>query len=290
MANISVIILTFNEELNIKNAIKSVLDWADEIFVLDSFSTDNTASEVASFDSPKVFFYQHAFEDFSKQWNWALKNLPVKSDWTLKLDADERVTKEFIAECSVLFDDDGISGIYFRRKMFFMGEPLWYGGFSSTYVLHLWRTGAGAFEDRSVNEHLLVDGPTIKVSSFIEHYDFKSLSDWIEKHNRYSSMEASASLENNVCGDIQPKFFGNEDERRIFFKNIYWKTPFKNLIYFVYKYVFKKAFLNGKVGFVYCLLHAVYRYWIGLKIEEYNKTGKWPTISWPRRGSRDTGN
>ncbi len=116
----------------------------------------------------------------------------------------------------------------------------------------------------------------------------KTISDWIEKHNRYSSMEAIAFMDDNVSGGVLPKLLGNEDERRIFLKNVYWKFPFKNFLYFIYRYFFKRAFLNGKVGFVYCLLHAVYRYWIVLKVEEHNKTGKLPIVSWPRRGQPDT--
>ncbi len=284
MFDVSVIILTFNEEKNIRHAIESVSDWAETIFVVDSYSTDRTVDIALEYE--RVFVVQHEFVNFSAQWNWALQALPIKTGWTLKLDADERVTPEFKSEVpEVVRNHPGISGIYFRRKMFFMGQPIVNGGYSSTYKLHLWRTGKAVFENREVNEHTIIDGPTLRITSFIDHHDFKSISDWIAKHNRYSSMESRCLIQGNVAGDITPRLSGSPYERKAWLRGVYRKMPFRHVAYFLYRYLYQRAFMDGMVGFRYCLLHAFYRYWIDLKYEEYLRSGEQPEVQWPTRGS-----
>ena len=284
MVDLSVIILTFNEEQNIDAALDSVVGWAKEVFVVDSFSTDSTVDKVLERNDPSVHIVQHSFENYSAQWNWALTKLPLNSAWTLKLDADERVTKEFRDEVGPELSNESITGIYFRRKMYFMGKPMMHGGYSTTYVLHCWRTGQAIFEDRAVNEHVILDGEKKHIEAFIDHYDFKSLTDWIEKHNRYSSMEAQCLIDGNTFGGVEPKFLGNPDQHRMWLRLMYRKLPLRHFIYFLYRYLKEKAILDGSVGFRYCLLHAVYRYWIDLKYYEYLKLGKTPTVNWPTRG------
>ena len=284
--DVSVIIPTFNEEVNLPAALDSVRGWASEVFVVDSFSTDRTVDIVLERAGEGVQMVQHAFENYSKQWNWALNYLPIRSVWTLKLDADERVTEEFKREVKELISHalDELEGIYFRRVFHFMGIPLHHGGLSSNYVMHLWRTGKAVFEDRAVNEHALVQGQTQKIQGVVEHHSFKSVSDWLEKHNRYSSMEAISYIEGNLTGGIEPKFFGSPDERRMWLRCAYWRFPARQLLYFLYRYIWRLGFLDGKPGFRYCYLHAVYRYWTELKVIEYRTRGVMPEVSWPLRG------
>lgn len=121
--SISVIILTFNEEANIREAIDSVRGWAKEVLVVDSLSTDATIDRIREIADPGVGVVQHPFESYSQQWNWALKGLPLTGDWTLKLDADERVTPGFKAELSGLLPElsQHVDGIYFRRRIQIVG-------------------------------------------------------------------------------------------------------------------------------------------------------------------------
>jgi glycosyltransferase involved in cell wall biosynthesis len=289
MKDISVIILTFNEELNIDAAIDSVAGWAKQIFIVDSYSTDSTVDRVIHRADDNVRIFQNTFVNYSQQWNWALKNLPIKTQWTLKLDADERVTPEFKRETETLLRRDDLSGIYFRRKMFFMDEPIRHAGYSSTYVLHCWRTGHVKFEDRLVNEHPLITGKTQKIKAFIDHYNHKSITDWIEKHNRYASLEVRCIVEDRLYGDIVPDPFGNPEERRMWLRRIYRKLPLKQIFYFLYRYVFLMGFLDGRAGLRYCLLHAFYRYWIDLKYEEAQKSKSLPEVKWPVRGKPHPG-
>ena len=286
MNSVSVIILTFNEEKNITAAIDSAINWADEIFVVDSYSTDNTVDLVLQRTEKNVHIVQHTFENFSSQWNWALSNLPLKGKWTLKLDADERLTDEFKKEVTTkVLNKNDIEGAYFKRKFFFMGTPLTHSGFSNTYVMHLWQTGKAKFEDRPINEHPIIEGEAIRLNSSINHFDFKSLTDWISKHNRYSSMEARCQINGNWTGDIAPKLFGNSDERRMWIKSVYKKLPLRHFLYFFSRLIIQKTILDGIPGIRYTLLHTTYRYWIDLKVLEYKNTEKLPHVEWPERGA-----
>jgi glycosyltransferase involved in cell wall biosynthesis len=286
MNAVSVIILTFNEEINLPAALDSVKGWAEEVFIVDSYSTDRTVDIALSRASDKVRVVQHAFENYSAHWNWALTHLPITSAWTLKLDADERVTEEFRTEVSRVMDDaqPDVEGIYFRRRFFFAGSPLLRGGFSYNFDLRMWRTGKARFEDRSVNEHALVKGKTVRIESHVNHSNYKSISDWLDKHNRYSSLEAQSIIKGNITGDVRPCLWGNPAERRMFFRLVFRHMPARHLFYFIYRFIFRLGFLDGKGGFRYSFLHAAYLFWIDMKIDEYKLTDNLPEIIWPMRG------
>jgi len=284
--HVAVIILTFNEEANLPRALDSVRGWASEVFVVDSFSTDSTVDIALARAADGVHLVQHAFEDYSKQWNWALARLPIRSAWTLKLDADERATDAFKEEVDRVTANAApdLEGVYFRRLFHFMGTPLYWGGISSAYVMHLWRTGRAVFEDRAVNEHALVRGKTRKIRSFIEHHDFKSLGDWIDKHNRYSSMEARCLIDGDLTGGVAPRLLGTPDQRRMWWRRAYWALPFRHLLRFLYQYIGRLGCLDGRAGLRYYYLQTAYRYWIGLKVAEYHLRGVMPEVKWPARG------
>ncbi len=282
-APIAVIILTFNESKNISHAINSVRGWAQQIFVVDSYSTDDTVSIATSLGAT---VYQHTFQDYSNQWNWALESLPLKAQWTLKLDADERVTPEFKREFASLVQNatPTTTGIYFRRTIFFFGKKIRFGGVRENFDLRMWRTGHARFENRSCNEHAVTTGENVRFSSCIEHHDFKSLSHWIDRHNRYSSMEAREMMAGNALGEVSPRLLGAPDERRMWLRRFYYRLPMRPVVYFVYRYFFRMGFLDGRVGFRYAFLHTVFFYWIDLKRIEAQTMGTAPEILWPARG------
>lgn len=287
MSGVAIIILTFNEEENLGAALDSVRGWADEVFVVDSYSTDRTVDIALGRAADHVRVVQHRFDHYSAQWNWALHNLPIRSPWTLKLDADERVTPDFRAELRAELSSapGAVAGFYFRRRLIFMGAPVCWGGFSDTYVLHLWRTGRALFEDRAVNEHALVDGGTRKLRASLDHHDTKSLTHWIDKHNRYASLEARSILRGNVTGAVRPRLLGTPDERRMWQRRAHSHVPGRAGLYFLYRYLLRLGLLDGAVGFRLALLHAMYLYWIDLKLGEARRTGRTPEILWPPRGA-----
>ncbi len=285
-ADVTVVILTFNEEANLPLALDSVRDWAREVFVVDSYSTDETVGVALSRAADGVRVVQHSFEDYSAQWNWALTHLPITSTWTLKLDADERVTPAFKAELEAILSTApaDLEGLFFRRRLIFSGWPLDWGGASSSHVLHLWRTGKARFEERPVNEQVILEGRTAMMRSHVDHHSEKSLTDWISKHNRYASLEAASQLRGDLTGEVTPRLFGSPVERRRWFKTVLSRLPGRHLLYFLYQYVFRLGFLDGRPGFRHAFLRAGYRYWIDLKIAESRTTGQAPDVVWPSRG------
>jgi len=284
--DVTVIILTFNEGPNLQQALDSVKGWAREVFVVDSFSADDTVDIALSRADDSVQVVQHEFENYAKQWNWALSHLPIKGEWTLKLDADEYVPPEFKSEVNTCIQNNAadLNGIYFRHRLFFLNSPLSYGGFSSTYILRLWRTGKAVFEKRPVNEHALVSGQTTKISSCIDHKNHKSISDWVDKHNRYSDLEAQSFLAGNTTGEIAPRLWGRPEERRMWLRKMYYLIPGRTIFYFFYRYILRLGFLDGKAGLSYCILHSTYRQWIEMKIKEHQAGYSDLKTTWPVRG------
>jgi glycosyltransferase involved in cell wall biosynthesis len=282
----SVIILTFNEETNLPDALDSVVGWAEEVFVVDSYSTDRTIEVALGYADRGVRVVQHAFENYSRQWNWAISRLPITGQWALKLDADERVTDAFKRELAVVLPGapSDVEGVSFRRRIFFMGRPLVWGGVSRNYDLRMWRTGAARFEDRPVNEHALVRGRTILLNAYVDHRDTKSVADWLEKHNRYSTLEARAQAAGDVTGEVMARFFGTAAERRMWLRTVYFRLPGRSGLYFLYRYVLRLGFLDGRAGFRSAVLYAGFLYWIDLKRAELRQTGRLPEVTWPPRG------
>ena len=286
--SVAVVILTFNEESNIDDCLDSVEGWAKEIFVVDSYSTDRTVGRLLSRKDPALTVIQHQFKGYSAQWNWALEKLPIKAAWTLKLDADERLTPEFKTEVRQLLEgaSPSLEGVLFRRRCIFLRKRLGRVG-TLWYDLRLWRSGCAHFDDNAVNEHAHVRGDTIRVSSMVDHCDNKSITEWLDKHNRYASLMAMGYIENNYKNEIRASLFGNPIERTKFFEKIYRSMPFRPMCMFLYLFIARAGFVDGRVGFHYCLLRAIFFHMIDLKILEARLTGREPEVIQPLRGQPD---
>lgn len=276
--SIAVIILTYNEEENIEDCLKSVHDWVEEIFIVDSYSTDRTL-EIARRYTEKI--YQHQFETQAKQFNWALENLPIKSKWILRLDADERVTpelrEELIEKLEKLPED--ISGLYLKRRVYFMGRWIKHGGYYPTWLLRIWKRGKAKVEAIEMDEHVvLFEGKTMFLQNDIKEENKKDLTWWIGKHNNYASREARQILEGRRSpkGKIIPNFFGSQERRKRWLKEkIYLKLPLfiRAFLYFTYRYFFKFGFLDSKEGLIFHFLQGLwYRFLVDAKIYELRKT------------------
>ncbi|MEK7128915.1 MAG: glycosyltransferase family 2 protein, partial [Patescibacteria group bacterium] len=150
---LSVIILTFNEEIHIERLLKNIGDWCDEIFVVDSYSTDKTL-EIAEKYEAKII--QHPFENQAQQFNWALDNLDIKNEWILRLDADEYLTEELKEEISKEISSSvEVNGYYIKRRVYFMGRWIKRGGYYPTWLLRLFRKGKARSEERQMDEHIV---------------------------------------------------------------------------------------------------------------------------------------
>ncbi|MBI5305994.1 glycosyltransferase family 2 protein [Candidatus Wolfebacteria bacterium] len=270
--SISVIILTYNEEIHIERLIKSIADWAGEIFIVDSFSTDKTL-EIAKKYNCKIF--QHKFENQAQQFNWALDNLEIKNEWILRLDADEYLTNELKDEITEKLKNisSDISGFYIKRRVYFMGRWVKHGSYYPTWILRLFRKNKARSEQREIDEHIiLLEGKSGKLKNDFIDDNKKGLMDWITKHNNYSTREASAKMnyESGMMNN-EGKLSGQTARKRWLKNNFYYKMPmfFRACWYFCYRYFFRLGFLDGKEGLIFHFLHAFwYRFLVDSKIYE----------------------
>ena len=185
LPKISVTIITHNEEENIENCLKSI-KWADEIVVVDSFSADKT---LAICKKHKAKIIKHKWLGYSKQKNLAIDN--ARNEWVLSLDADERITKELLDEIKKEFErGDTADGYYIARKNFFLGKWIKHCGWYPDYNLRLFKKSRGRFIEREVHERAEVNGAAKYLKHPMEHYTYKTLSDFISRLDRYSMLSA----------------------------------------------------------------------------------------------------
>jgi glycosyltransferase involved in cell wall biosynthesis len=268
---ISVLVPAFNEELNLPDCLASVAGWAEEVFVVDSFSVDRTREVARHYG---VNLVQHAFEGFAQQKNWALGNLPLRTEWTLILDADERVSPELAAEISgvVAADGNGYDGFYLNRRLIFYGKWIRHCGWYPSWNLRLFRHARGRYEQREVHEHLVLDGKAGYCQHDLIHEDLRDMSFWIAKHNRYSSQEAHElvrMLRGAERTGLQASFFKGSLERKRFIKERIWPhLRGRSFLLFFYLYFFRLGFLDGGLGFLFCLMHAIFEQFTTVKLWE----------------------
>ena len=247
-SKITAAVITKNEEKNIAACIESVKGWADEIIVVDGQSSDNTVS-IAEALGAKVI--KHSFEgDFSKERNVALEN--SRSDWVLHLDADERVTEEFKKTVDNVIDNDNEIDVYkFKRKNFFLRHAMLHGGFCH-YIPNLVRRKTVRFEG-ALHERPVYKGKTGVIEADIEHYPFDSISQFVERHNRYSTVEAEKIYKEEGRSKLSE---ARKNITRRTFK-LFWKM-----------YVKKKGYKEGMYGLIFSALFAFTNFLIWVKYWE----------------------
>ncbi len=270
MTRVSVIIPTYNEELNLPGCLRSLTGWSDDVWVLDSFSTDRT-TDIARAAGAHVA--QHSWEGFAEQKNWALSNLPLAHGWVLILDADERISPELAKEIQELLarDGSGCDGFYLNRRFMFYGRWIRHCGWYPSWNLRLFRRGRARYEHRRVHEHLVLEGKAGYCRHDLIHEDLRDLSHWIEKHNRYSSLEAEElqRARQGKSAELRPSLFGGPLERKRFVKEHLWPhLPARPLLFFLYMYVFRLGFLDGMRGLHFCCMHACFQYFCSMKLWE----------------------
>lgn len=273
MADLTAIILTLNEEKNIGNCIESLNGLAKRIVVVDSGSTDNTVS-IAKHLGAEVLF--HPWENYSKQYNWGEKEAKVTTKWIFRIDADESLTNKSAEEIENLCNenmDTQVNGIVVRFKVTFLGKDLKHGGIYPFKKLLIYKAGLGYMENRNMDEHIvLTEGKCVEVKNDSKHHDFKSLSEWVDKHNKYSSREVLDyynDFEKNKQ-EINQLNFKARLKRKLKYE-VYYKLPIgtRAHLYYFYRYYLKLGFLDGKEGKIFAFMQAYwYRYLVDAKIYE----------------------
>jgi glycosyltransferase involved in cell wall biosynthesis len=252
---LTVVVLTLNEEANISYCLSNVIDFANEIIILDSFSTDSTVSISESFGA-KVYFRK--FDNYANQRNYAINELPVSNPWMLFLDADEWLTNELKHEISAMLLSTSYDGFLIKRRLYFSGKWIKYGGYYPSWNLRLFRKGL-AIVNREINEHVEVNGKVGKLKNDMVDENHKGLTFWLYKHIRYAQLEAAAFAAPN---DLKTKFWGNPIERKNWIRQKIWNKilpPFiRPFIYFFYRYFIRFGFLDGKVGLIFHFLQALW--------------------------------
>ncbi|WP_047170399.1 glycosyltransferase family 2 protein [Novosphingobium sp. Rr 2-17] len=278
MLDITVVILTFNEEIHIERAIESVRNICVDVLVVDSFSSDRTV-ELAKAAGARVL--QNEFVNQSKQFQWALDHGFVESSWIMRLDADEIIEPDLVEEiCREVpgFSND-IVGVCFDRKHIFMGRWIRYGGRFPVRLVRLWRRGYGRVEDRWMDEHVVVwGGKTVLLKGGFSDSNENDLTFFTDKHNKYATREAAQVLISryNLFEDKTEVEIGRAPFQAIlkrwlkvaiYNKMPFWAGPF---LYFIYRYFFQFGFLDGKSGLIYHFLQGFwYRFLVASKIFEY---------------------
>jgi len=272
---ISAIILTRNEEHDLPGCLRS-LTWCDDIHVFDSESSDHTI-EIAKASAAQVV--SRRFDNYSAQRNAALHGLHFKHPWVLTVDADERVPKRLVAEMQSFVKNapSEVVAARIRRRDFFMGTWLKHAQISPYYV-RLVRPNRVHYE-REINEVLVADGVIADLKEPFDHYPFsKGISHWMEKHNRYSTMEAERALRERQDRQRfswkRALFSRDFNERRKHQKGLFYKLPGRPFLKLLYMLFIRRAILDGQAGITYAFLQAQYEYLIVIKERELRIKGR----------------
>ena len=279
-APVTVILPVLNEETNLPEALRSVA-FADEIVVVDSGSTDRTV-ELAEAAGARVVHFDYA-PGGSKKKGWALEHLEPRNPWVLLLDADERITPTLRDEILAAIAAPAATGYCVDRELVFMGRRL--RCFSPNWNLRLFRAGSARIEDlglddlpftgdNEIHEHVRVDGPIGFLASPLLHDDDRGLTAWLERHNKYATWEAHfyRKLRREPVGAGPVALLRLDPfERKRVLRRIWVRLPLRPLLRFVTWYFLRRGFLDGRQGFVFCVLMAYYEFIIGAKLRELTR-------------------
>lgn len=287
MVDLTVVILTKNEEKNLRKCIESFRGVARRFVIVDSGSTDGTEKLCGQMDAElhafgaQVDFYAHPWVSYADQFNWGLENTSIATEWSMRIDADEELTEELAHEIEERLEhlEESISGVILRRRTIFMGRWIKHGGRYPELLLRIFRTGKAICEMKLMDEHLiLMSGDTLTFHFDLIDNNLKDLDWWTAKHNWYSSREVLDYQRNQEEDTLRVEGGSSKQARikRIIKNGGYYKLPkfFRAHLYFLYRYWFRLGFLDGTEGKIYHFLQAYwYRFLVDAKMYQCEKTG-----------------
>lgn len=277
--SLTALILTFNEEQHIERCIRSLAGVAERICVVDSFSSDRTV-EIARGLGAEV--RQNAWKNYATQFQYGLDHFEIASDWTMRVDADEYLDPSLRANLSTWLatPKPGINALYLRRKIVFLGRPILHGFFYPAMMLRIWRSGEGRIESRWMDEHIVLENPISEAldGDLVDH-NLNDLTWWIGKHNGYATREVYdliEILERQRDGKDRgmETMSGPAARKRWLKEQIYTRLPptLRAGMYFLYRYILGRGFMDGKEGFFFHFLQAFwYRTLVEAKLFELQK-------------------
>lgn len=275
MIDATAIIMTKNEEKNIVECLKSIQGFAKRALVIDCGSTDKTV-ELARENGADVVF--HEFEYYAKQFNWGLEKGNIQTEWIIRLDADERFTPELNTEVESIIarKEANVNGIILEADYFFLGRKIKYG-LRKKRKMMIFKTAYGSIEDKRRDAHsILSEGTAVQAKSRFLHYDFKDLDSYIRRYNWYATREMMDYVEYTRGESLHKTTDAHIQKQRKKKYGLYYKAPrfLRAWLWFLYIYIFKLGFLDGKEGFLYFFFECYwYRMLVDAKIYEYEKSG-----------------
>lgn len=286
MVDLSVVILTKNEENNLRKCIESFKGIVKRFVIVDSYSTDTTKKLCEELSKTfNLSFYENKFIDQATQFNWALKNSQIKTNWTMRIDADEELTPELAEEIEnkLPLISGNIKGVILKRRVYFMGRWIKHGGKYPELLLRIFRTGFAKCEQKNMDEHIILnEGNAVTFKNDFIDNNNKDLEWWTHKHNWYSNREVLdyqqmvlKKKSDESVNEINNK--GQAATKRFIKNKGYYNLPlfFRARSYFIYRYYIRLGFLDGVEGKIYHFLQAYwYRFLVDAKIFECGKLSR----------------
>lgn len=290
MVDLTVVILTKNEEKNLRKSIESFCGIVKRFVIVDSFSTDGTEALCKQLDSElrangsQLDFYQNKWMDYATQLNWGLTQTNITTEWSMRFDSDEELTEELVNEIEQKLPDvkEPVNGIILRRRVYFMGRWIKHGGRYPELLLRIFRTGKAMCEQKLMDEHMILsEGTTTTFQYDLIDNNQKDLEWWTAKHNWYSNREVldhQMTLANQQVETLESggQSSGQASMKRAVKNGGYYKLPkfWRAHIYFIYRYYIKLGFLDGPEGKIFHFLQAYwYRFLVDAKLYECEKKG-----------------
>ena len=266
---IAVVMISLNEGHNLKDVCENLNGWAQEVFLVDSYSKDDTIDIALNYGINTV---QRRFRGFGDQWNFALNELPIQSPWVMKLDPDERLTEELKNNISQMINNNQYDAFCIKRRLWFMGKQM------PVYqkLIRIWRNGSCRFSNVLVNEHPIIEGIVKYVVGDLEHHDSPNLDHWLEKQNRYTTSEAITTYQKKPLSDKEI-LFGTSIQRRMWLKKNFYKFPFRYFLLFLYHFLYQGAYRAGRAGYIWSRLRTDVMRLVDYKYTEMKITNKIPT-------------
>lgn len=275
---ITAIVMTFNEHRNLPACLEALKGRVEDVVVVDSFSTDDTTDIARSYGARVL---QRAFLNQAEQLQWALGNAGIRTPWVMRVDADERWTKEGLATLAPLLEDPELAGINVRMRIYFMGRFLRHGGMYPNLFLRVFRLKGAGVEQRWMDEHVRVEGRVVspRIDVIEANYDRQqNIGLWTIKHNNYSTREAVDVLvakHGLARVDTIARFSGGKTARKRWLKErVYGRTPLfvRPLLLFAYRYFVRLGLLDGLPGLIFHVLHGFwYRFLVDVKVMQIER-------------------
>lgn len=268
--SLGILVLTYNEEINIAQLLDSLEDLSKHVFVVDSGSTDRTVEIAKSYG---VVVAIHPWLGYAKQIDWGIDNFPFNTDWIMRVDADEYVSDALAEELKSVLPraEQNITAYYVNRRFYFLNRWIRHGGYYPSWILRVFRRDMAHSDGAEMNERMVIScGDTAFLSCDLIHNDLKGLSEWTLKHEKYAELEIRLR-EAEKSGEQKRSQNNAKASSDWLRQNVYLRTPLfvRPFLYFIYRYFIRLGFLDGRAGFIYHFLHTLwYQFYIDSKIWE----------------------